>query len=360
MDEFTAKTPATVAIGMSGGVDSAVAAYLLKKQGFDLLAIFMKNWEEEGSCTAVRDYEDVTLVCEQIQIPYYTVNFTQEYWDEVFAKCLEEFKEGKTPNPDVLCNREIKFKILFDKARYLGADYLATGHYCRHLHDEDGHYLAKGLDPNKDQSYFLYAMEEPVLEHVLFPLGAMKKTEVKEIARREGFVNADKKESMGVCFVGKRKFRPFLQGFLGAQPGDFTTLDGKVVGRHEGSSFYTIGQRKGMGIGGPGEAWFVVGKDVEKNIVYVEQGEDHPALLTNSLKLCEPTWVSGSAPSFPLQCKAKIRYRQEATSCVLDGEDVHFEEDQRAVTPGQSIVFYKGDLCLGGGKIVEAVSLAKK
>lgn len=345
-----------VVVGMSGGVDSSLSAFLLKKQGFEVIGLFMKNWEEKdanGICQASKEYEDVLKVCDQLQIPHYSVNFTQEYQKEVFTSFLEELRQGKTPNPDILCNREIKFKSLLDKALQLGADFLATGHYCQtdHLH------LMRGDDPNKDQSYFLYALQKEVLKKVLFPIGSMQKSAVRALAAKEGLVTAAKKDSTGICFIGKRNFKTFLNQYLPYTPGEFKTLEGKTVGHHDGCAFYTIGQRKGLDIGGPGDAWFVVGKDVEQNIVYIEQGADHPALFSPILTATELSWISGEAPPLPFHCTAKIRYRQADTACTIEkieaGEAlISFREPQRAVTPSQSIVFYNQNLCLGGGKIL--------
>lgn len=349
----------TVIVGMSGGVDSSVSALLLKEQGYHVIGLFMKNWEEDGICPAAVDYEDVSEVCRKIGISYYTVNFAKEYRENVFSDFLKESLAGRTPNPDILCNREIKFKVFFEKAKELGADFLATGHYCR-LRDGQ---LVKGADPNKDQTYFLCAVKEPVLRSVLFPIGHLPKPKVREIALENGLCTAGKKDSTGICFVGKRDFKEFLSEHLQATPGDFKTLDGKVIGRHDGIPYYTIGQRKGLMIGGPGEAWFVVGKDLERNIVYIEQGENHPALFSQCLKADQISWVAGDPPSkWPYRCHAKVRYRQVDKPCTIIAEEngmleVHFDEPQRAVTPGQSIVFYQGDICLGGSVISHSWNL---
>ena len=344
-----------VVVGMSGGVDSSVCALLLKQQGYEVIGLFMKNWEEkdpDGICKSSKDYEDVIRVCEQIDIPYYTVNFVQEYRDNVFSHFLEELKLGYTPNPDILCNREIKFKVFFEKAMSLGADYLATGHYCQ-IGEENQ--LLKGLDPNKDQSYFLYTIQSSVLKKVLFPIGDMLKTRVREIAKEHQLATSAKKDSTGICFIGKRNFKEFVGSYLAYQKGPFQTLDGKVVGEHDGIAYYTIGQRKGLRIGGAGDAWFVVAKDVARNVVFVEQGDDHPSLYKEELTAIDPSWVMGSAPSFPLTCTAKIRYRQADQPCVVTalGEKIHvrFLKPQRAVTQRQAIVFYDGPVCLGGATI---------
>lgn len=350
----------TVVVGMSGGVDSSVAALLLKQQGYNVIGLFMKNWEEKdeyGNCTSTEDYEDVARVCDEIDIPYYGVNFVKEYWDSVFSECLEDFKKGYTPNPDILCNREIKFKVLFDKAKELGGDYLATGHYCR-IHRQDGEtQLLRGVDQNKDQSYFLYTVKGDILSNVLFPIGDLPKPEVREIARQYNLPTCAKKDSTGICFIGERNFKKFLSDYIDIIPGKFENSAGDVIGKHDGVPFYTIGQRRGLGIGGPGDAWFVVGKDIERNVVIVEQGTDHPALFSSALTADSLSWVSPKgAPAFPYDCTSKIRYRQTDMPCTItsieDGvASVTFSDEQRAVTPRQSIVFYDGDICLGGGVI---------
>ncbi len=344
----------TVVIGMSGGVDSSVAAYLLKEQGYNVIGLFMKNWEEQdadGNCHSAEDYDDVARVCEHIGIPYYAVNFANQYWDQVFSHFIEELKEGHTPNPDILCNREIKFKVLLDKAQELGADYLATGHYCQ---VGEQHQLLRGKDSNKDQSYFLYTLKEEILQKVLFPIGGMLKSEVREIARKAQLPTCEKKESMGICFIGKRNFKQFVSEYVPYHPGQFQKLDGEVVGQHDGAAYYTIGQRKGLGVGGAGEAWFVVGKDMDKNVVYIEQGENHPALFAPALEATDLSWVTNT--EIPRDCTAKIRYRQKDEECTIETlEDdrlvVRFKDPQRAVTPRQSVVFYDGQVCLGGAMI---------
>lgn len=342
-----------VVIGMSGGVDSSVAALLLKEQGYEVIGLFMKNWEDkDGSCTASQDYDDVIRVCNTIDIPYYTINFVQEYWDTVFSHFLKELKLGYTPNPDILCNREIKFKIFFQKAMELGADYLATGHYAQ---TRDG-LLLRSVDPEKDQTYFLYTLQKETLEKVLFPIGHLKKDQVREIARNYGLATAQKKDSTGICFIGERNFREFISQYIPYQEGPFQTLAGQCVGTHQGAAFYTIGQRKGLKIGGPGDAWFVVDKDINQNVVFVEQGTDHPALYHTMLTASEASWVSGLAPQIPFRCTAKIRYRQPDQECLIeklshDKIDVYFPLPQRAVTPRQAIVFYEGPVCLGGALI---------
>lgn len=347
----------TVVVGMSGGVDSSVTALLLKEEGYNVIGLFMKNWEEtddEGVCNASKDFRDVEAVCETIGIPYYSVNFVNEYRESVFAEFLSEIRKGRTPNPDILCNREIKFRVFFEKALQLGADFLATGHYCRT--DGKGG-LFKGVDPEKDQSYFLCSVRKPVLEKVLFPIGGFPKRQVRDMARAGGLPTAEKKDSTGICFIGKRDFRQFLSRYIPYQKGPFLTPEGKQVGEHEGMAYYTIGQRKGLGIGGPGDAWFVVDKDPILNIVYVEQGQTHPLLYSDSLVAEEIITVDPDTPfTTPFSCKAKIRYRQPEEECLVTPTGrgtarVDFLRPQRAVTLGQSVVFYLEDQCLGGGII---------
>jgi tRNA-uridine 2-sulfurtransferase len=348
----------TVVVGMSGGVDSSVSAYLMKKAGYKVIGLFMKNWEEKdsgGVCKSAKDYDDVARTCETIGIPYYGVNFCEEYRSFVFEDFLKDCKAGLTPNPDVLCNREIKFKVFLEKALSLGADFLATGHYAR---VENGR-LYKGLDPDKDQSYFLHAVSAGSLKKVIFPVGDLPKTEVRKIAKEAGIPVHDKKDSTGICFIGKRNFKEFVSGYLGFSPGKMVNLKGEVVGTHDGLAYYTIGQRKGLGLGGEGEAWFVVKKDTARNVLIVDRGLDHPALYAGDLIANELTWIDEEIKAFPYRCTAKIRYRQQDQSCTLhqnqDGAlKVVFDEPQRAITPGQAVVFYQGDLCLGGGRIVEA------
>lgn len=353
----------TVVVGLSGGVDSSVAAYLLKKQGYNVIGLFMKNWEEldeNGVCTSEADYKDVELVAQKIGIPYYTIDFVKEYWDNVFVHFLKEYEMGYTPNPDILCNREIKFKVFFEQAMKMGADYLATGHYAKTTEGK----LLRSTDTNKDQTYFLYAVKENVLQKVLFPLGDIKKPEVRRIAKELGLATAEKKDSTGICFIGERNFREFLGKYLKENPGKFMTPQGKVVGEHKGSIFYTIGQRKGLGIGGmkdsTGESWFVSAKDIEKNIVYVVQGESHPALFAPALTATEISWIGNAPKTFPFECTAKIRYRQTDHPCTIikvEGDKmwVNFREPERAITPRQSIVFYQGEVCLGGAMIEKAL-----
>lgn len=352
----------TVVVGMSGGVDSSVSALLLKQQGYRVIGLFMKNWEEQdeqGICRSAYDYDDVRRVCEQIDIPYYAVNFVEEYRNQVFAQFLEDFKRGLTPNPDILCNREIKFKVFLDKALELGADFLATGHYCQNLKNDGEHLLVKGVDGQKDQTYFLYTINRSILQKVLFPVGGLEKQEVRRIARLHGLATSEKKDSTGICFIGERHFRTFLSQYVAMQPGNFETLEGKVVGKHMGAAYYTLGQRKGLGIGGAGEAWFVVGKDMNRGVVFVAQGADHPALYCDELFATQLSWVAEKPPALPFACHAKVRYRQADQPCIIqkieEGQAwVTFPHPQRAVTPGQSVVFYDGNVCLGGGVIQQA------
>ncbi|MDK2919393.1 MAG: tRNA-uridine 2-sulfurtransferase [Candidatus Petromonas sp.] len=354
-----------VVIGMSGGVDSSVAALLLKEQGYDVIGIFMKNWDdsdENGVCTAEEDYADVRRVCAQIGIPYYTVNFEKEYWDRVFTYFLDEYKKGRTPNPDVLCNKEIKFKAFLDYALKLGADYLATGHYARVDFYEGTYRLLRGADSNKDQTYFLCALNQKQLSKTMFPIGHLDKKEVREIAKEAGLQTANKKDSTGICFIGEKNFDEFLSKFLPAQPGEIRNLDNEeILGKHNGLMYYTIGQRKGLGIGGrgTGEPWFVAKKDIENNILYVVQGSSHPALYSKGLITNDVNWISGSKPQSSFKCTAKFRYRQADKNVTVevnsDGScEVIFDKPQKAITKGQFIVFYDKDVCLGGG-IIDAI-----
>lgn len=347
-----------VVVGMSGGVDSSVTALLLKRQGYDVVGIFMKNWDdtdENGVCTATEDYHDVARVANQIGIPYYAVNFERQYWDKVFRYFLDEYEAGRTPNPDVVCNKEIKFKAFLDHALTLGADYVATGHYARVM-NRDGHYrLLRGVDDNKDQTYFLHQLNERQLSNVMFPLGELTKSEVRDMAHEAGLATAGKKDSTGICFIGERDFKSFLQQYLPARPGVMRTLNGEVKGRHDGLMYYTIGQRQGLGIGGPGGPWFVAGKDLEKNELYVVEGYHNPHLYSDGLTAEKVNWIRKPL-SHPISCTAKFRYRQAdqpVTVYPKEGGtvDVRFAEPQRAITPGQSVVFYDGDECIGGGTI---------
>ncbi len=347
-----------VVVGLSGGVDSAVSALLLKRQGYDVIGVFMKNWNEDnddGVCTAESDWRDVRDVCDKIDIPYYAVDFAQEYWDRVFTLFLNEYKAGRTPNPDVLCNREIKFKAFLDFAMKAGAEKMATGHFVQT--DAEGH-LLRGIDPNKDQSYFLYMVHREQLQKAMFPVGHMTKQEVRKMAEEAGLPVSKKKDSTGVCFIGERNFKQFLKGFLPAQPGDMVTPEGEVVGRHDGLMYYTLGQRRGLGIGGRGDgrSFFVVDKDLKKNQLIVVQGEDHPLLYSKGCTADQATFVGEPLPeNTPCKLTAKFRYRQpdQPVTVTRVGDQLHFVYDapQRAVTPGQSAVIYDGDKCLGGGII---------
>ena len=346
-----------VVLGMSGGVDSSVAALLLKEQGYEVIGVFMKNWDdtdEFGVCTATIDYEDVRRVCDQIGIPYYSVNFEQQYWDKVFTYFLDEYKSGRTPNPDVMCNKEIKFKAFMDYALSIGAEFVATGHYAQVQTTDGKTQLLRGVDHNKDQTYFLNQLSEDVLAKVLFPLGHMEKSEVREIAKAHDLATATKKDSTGICFIGERNFKEFLSEYLPAQPGKMQTISGETKGKHDGLMYYTIGQRHGLGIGGEGDPWFVVGKNVADNILYVEQSDHNDYLYSDGLTATQVNWISEVEESFT--CTAKFRYRQKDSkvqvSILSDGNvSVEFAEPERAITPGQAVVFYDGDVCLGGGTI---------
>ena len=351
----------TVVVGMSGGVDSSVAALLLKEQGYRVIGLFMRNWDEKdanGACTADEDFNDVARVCGLLDIPYYTVNFAAEYMDRVFQYFLKEYAAGRTPNPDVLCNREIKFGPFREYALSLGADYIATGHYCGIDHNADGnHYLLKARDTGKDQTYFLNQVTQPQLSDVLFPLADLNKEEVRAIAEKNGLATAKKKDSTGICFIGERNFRKFLMEYLPAQPGKILTLDGEEVGEHVGLMHYTIGQRRGVNIGGKsGETgrWFVVRKDMKNNILYVSHGDESP-LYSAECGVSGLNWIGVAPPLCPFECKAKFRYRQgEQRVTVIptaDGARVVFAQKQRAVTEGQYAVFYDETRCLGGGII---------
>ncbi|MFY4774820.1 tRNA 2-thiouridine(34) synthase MnmA [Metabacillus sp. RGM 3146] len=357
-----------VVVGMSGGVDSSVAALLLKEQGYDVIGIFMKNWDdtdENGVCTATEDYDDVIRVCNQIGIPYYAVNFEKQYWDKVFTYFLDEYKAGRTPNPDVMCNKEIKFKAFLEHAVSLGADYLATGHYAR-VEYRDGEFkMLRGVDENKDQTYFLNQLNQDQLSKVMFPIGNIEKSKVRELAKEAGLATAEKKDSTGICFIGERNFKEFLGNYLPAQPGEMKTLSGKVMGKHDGLMYYTIGQRHGLGIGGSGDPWFVVGKDLKKNVLFVDQGFHHDSLYSTSILAVNISWTSGKAPEGDLECTAKFRYRQadnKVKVTMLDDSNarITFREPIRAVTPGQAVVFYDGDVCLGGGTIDEVFKEEEK
>ena len=354
-----------IIVGISGGVDSAVAALLLKRAGHDVTGLFMKNWEEDddsGHCGAEDDLKTARAVCEHLDIPLRTVNFATEYWERVFSYFLSEYRAGRTPNPDVLCNKEIKFKAFLEHALTLGADKIATGHYARAVHDGGRHRLLKARDTNKDQSYFLYLLGQEALAHALFPIGELTKPEVRRLAQEAGLPNHDRHDSTGICFIGERDFKSFLARYLPAQPGEMRTLAGVPKGRHDGVMYYTIGQRHGLGIGGGGEAWYVVAKDIGRNILYVEQGEHHPALYSGALIAGQLHWIGAAPPSWPRKLRAKTRYRQPDQDCLVEarGENlrVAFDRPQRAITPGQSVVLYDGEECLGGGVIEAALPVA--
>jgi len=351
-----------VIVGMSGGVDSSVSALLLQEQGYHVEGLFMKNWEEDDGteyCTAKEDLADAQAVADKLGITLHGANFAAEYWDNVFEHFLAEYKAGRTPNPVILCNREIKFKAFLDYAMILGADFIATGHYTRRGASAGKGTLLKGLDDNKDQSYFLHAVGHEELEKTLFPVGEIEKPEVRRLAEQYDLATARKKDSTGICFIGERRFKDFLQQYLPAQPGQIMSLDGEQLGQHHGLMYHTIGQRQGLGIGGlsnHSEApWYVVDKDLDANLLLVAQGNDHPALFKSNLEAGEVYWIAGEAPELPLKCMAKVRYRQPDQACTISrtatGYSVDFDAPQRAVTPGQSVVFYLGDLCLGGGVI---------
>jgi tRNA-specific 2-thiouridylase len=351
----------TIAVGMSGGVDSSVSALLLKQAGYEVFGLFMKNWEEsdsQGKCLATKDQEDALKICEQIGIPFYTVNFTEEYYTQVFEDLLKGIKEGHTPNPDILCNKEIKFKLFLNKALSLGADALATGHYCRIQEIEGERKLLKGIDSSKDQTYFVYTLQEKELNKVLFPIGHLLKAEVREIAKKHGLITYAKRDSTGICFIGKRNFQQFISQYVPTDKGNILDLEGNIVGEHCGAVYYTIGQRKGLCIGGEGDAWFVVDKDIQNNSLIVAQGHNHPALFSQTLIAKDLSWVNASPTQFPLACRAKVRYRQQDEPCIIEKIEndlayIRFIRPQRAVTTGQSIVFYDDVQCLGGGIIKE-------
>ena len=352
-----------IVVGLSGGVDSSVAALLLVEQGYEVHGVFMKNWEESfdtGYCAAAEDLDDARAVCQTLGIPLHQANFTAEYQDRVFRYFLEEYRRGRTPNPDILCNTEIKFRAFLDHARQLGADFIATGHYVRREERNGRQHLLKGRDSGKDQSYFLHGLDQAQLASALFPVGDLLKSRVRELAAAAGLVTHAKKDSTGICFIGERRFREFLNRYLPARPGPIQTVDGQLVGEHDGLMFHTIGQRQGLGIGGrrdgSGEPWYVAGKDLESNTLIVVQGRDHPALFHRRLRAAQPHWITGEPPVAPLSCQAKIRYRQPDQACVLEALNEHdievrFAQPQRAITPGQSVVFYLDDDCLGGGVI---------
>ncbi|MFI4937963.1 MAG: tRNA 2-thiouridine(34) synthase MnmA [Candidatus Berkiellales bacterium] len=352
-----------VVVGLSGGVDSSVSALLLKEQGFDVQGLFMKNWEEDDTathCSAKEDLADVRSVCKILNIPLHTVNFAEAYWERVFSHFLDDYRQGRTPNPDILCNKEIKFKAFLDHAIKLGADFIATGHYAKIFSHLNDHQLLKSDDLNKDQSYFLYTLGQNQLSKSLFPIGHLTKPAVRHLANAAQLVTHNKKDSTGICFIGERRFRSFLQDFLLNQPGDIQTSEGKKIGHHDGLMYYTLGQRQGLNIGGQKGAeekpWYVMAKDLKQNILVVTQNTEDPSHFCQRLKADQIHWVAGKPPAPSFVATAKVRYRQEDQSCqvkVLTNGDilVNFSQPQRAVTPGQSVVLYQGDNCLGGGVI---------
>jgi tRNA-specific 2-thiouridylase len=354
-------------VGMSGGVDSSVSALLLKNQGLDVAGLFMKNWEEDdrfGECPAAEDAADAKSVAESMGMVLHTRNFATEYWDNVFEKFLSEYRAGRTPNPDILCNREIKFKTFLEHAEVLGADKIATGHYVRSDCKDGKHRLLRGVDYNKDQSYFLYAVGHQQLAKTLFPVGELEKPKVRELAQQAGFNVFDKKDSTGICFIGERNFTAFLAEYLPAQPGEIQTVEGQVIGQHQGLMFHTLGQRQGLGIGGvkgyQEAPWYVLHKDLDNNILYVGQGHEHPWMLSTWLEASQLTWISGQAPGAGTELTAKVRYRQPDQHVRIEQIDesrmqLRFQQAQRAVTPGQSVVLYDGEVCLGGG-IIETMN----
>jgi tRNA-specific 2-thiouridylase len=353
-----------VVVGMSGGVDSSVTAWLLKEQGYDVVGLFMKNWEDDDDdeyCSSKQDLIDAVSVADRIGIDIEAVNFSKEYKDKVFANFLSEYQAGRTPNPDIFCNSEIKFRAFLDHALGMGADLIATGHYAR-VREVDGLFqLLKAEDGSKDQSYFLYRLNQEQLSRTLFPLGGLLKREVRDIARQIGLANSEKKDSTGICFIGERPFREFLNRYLPREPGEMRTPEGKVVGRHEGLMYYTLGQRQGLGIGGgresTGEPWFVAAKDMANNVLVVVQGHDHPLLLKDDLHATDLHWIAGHEPRKHWVYAAKTRYRQADAPCEIDALaadscEIRFALPQWAVTPGQSVVVYESNVCLGGGIIV--------
>ena len=356
-----------VIVGMSGGVDSSVAALLLIEQGYQVEGLFMKNWDEDDGteyCTAKDDLADAQQVCNKLGIHLHTANFAAEYWDNVFEHFLEEYKAGRTPNPDILCNREIKFKAFLDYALELGADYIATGHYARRNGPDDNAQLLKGLDSNKDQSYFLHAVAGKEIGKTLFPVGELEKPKVRALAEKHDLVTFNKKDSTGICFIGERRFKDFLQQYLPAQPGRIEDTEGHDMGEHSGLMYHTIGQRQGLGIGGVSGAseqpWYVVDKDLDRNVLIIAQGKQHPRLFKQGLLLSKIHWINNIQPELPYRCKSKTRYRQDDQDCILEavegGYRMMFTAPQRAITPGQSLVIYQGDICLGGGIIEQAIN----
>jgi tRNA-specific 2-thiouridylase len=352
-----------IVVGLSGGVDSAVTAWLLQQAGHEVIGVFMKNWEADDldeDCPIAQDYRDVLAIAEVLGIEVELVNFSREYQDRVFAYFLAEYQAGRTPNPDVLCNAEIKFKAFLDHAMKMGADYIATGHYARLEGESPTRQLLKAADANKDQSYFLYRLQQHQIARALFPLGDLPKPQVRELARQANIPVAEKKDSTGICFIGERPFREFLQRYMPIQPGDMVTPEGKMMGRHQGLMFHTLGQRKGLGIGGvkggeEGEPWFAAGKNLARNELIVVQGHEHPLLLSSQVDAADLSWI-GAPPETGKRYSAKTRYRQQDAACVVqmltdETMTLHFDQPQWAVTPGQSVVIYDAEVCLGGGVI---------
>lgn len=358
-----------VIVGMSGGVDSSVSAYLLMQQGYQVEGLFMKNWEEDDNneyCAAAEDLKDAQAVCDKLGIKLHTVNFAAEYWDNVFEYFLAEYKAGRTPNPDIMCNKEIKFKAFLEFAdEILDADYIAMGHYVRRRDNSDGStQMLRGVDGNKDQSYFLYTLSHEQVARSLFPVGELEKHQVREIAKEMGLITHDKKDSTGICFIGERKFTEFLGTYLPAQPGNIETPEGEVIGTHQGLMYHTLGQRKGLGIGGMknsnDDPWYVVDKDLERNVLIVGQGGHHPRLMSTGMTVNQLYWVDRTGPVDGCHITVKTRYRQQDVPCTLTYTDEHtlrvvFDEPVAAVTPGQSAVFYDGEVCLGGGIIDQLI-----
>lgn len=365
MNDLNLKQGSNIFVGMSGGVDSSVAALLLKQQGYAVHGLFMKNWEgddDDEYCAAEADLSDAQKVCDTLNVELQGVNFSDQYWDRVFEYFLQEYAAGRTPNPDILCNKEIKFKAFLDYAISQGAEKIATGHYAR-IRYEDGVYkLIKGIDNNKDQTYFLYTLGQEQLSKSLFPIGELEKPDVRQLAETNKLITFNKKDSTGICFIGERDFKDFLQKYLPAQPGEIQTVEGQTVGQHDGLMYYTLGQRQGLGIGGlrnfDDTPWYVADKDLDKNILIVVQGKDHPLLHHNDCTAIDLSWIQGHAPALSFRCAAKTRYRQRDANCSVEFNQqnqnwhIHFNEPQWAITPGQAIVFYDGEECLGGGTII--------
>lgn len=359
-----AKAKTKVIVGMSGGVDSSVSALLLQQQGYQVEGLFMKNWEEDDNeeyCAAAEDLADAQSVADKLGIKLHRINFAAEYWDNVFEYFLEEYKACRTPNPDIMCNKEIKFKAFLEyAAEDLGADYIATGHYVQRRYVDDKWQLIRGLDTNKDQSYFLYTLSHEQVGKTLFPIGDLEKPEVREIALKHDLVTHNKKDSTGICFIGERKFKDFLSKYLPAQPGIIETIDGEQIGKHDGLMFHTLGQRKGLLVGGQkdhgSEPWYTVAKDIKRNVLIIAQGANHPSLFSHGLVATQLHWVDRDPITTEQTVVVKTRYRQQDIPCRIrriddDAIEVIFDEPQKAVTPGQSAVFYNGDICLGGGII---------